>query len=386
MELLYGLLHKIPFFHNLPFETLKSLVDSGAVINHPADHVLFREDDPGDALYLILTGEVAILARNDQGEDAPLATLQGGEFFGELALAEGGVRTATAVTLSPCQLFALNRAAFFNQLAASPELLSQVIGSISQKVRGVNHHLFQEQLQKQTLQLEMGRVQRQTITRMVQGLSQEVAVPLVDAQTQLEKLLTNLPEAKQETGETIRLLLGRALMLVQSLQSVAPGEVLSRRQSVNWPPFWSRLQELYRVTSLRNLPLELHVSADAASQNWEGYPAQLAEALMHLLNNCEAHAYPLSDDDPVRLLLDFEEAHFVLRIQDLGLGMAPEVLPQIRTPFFSTRKAEGYSGMGLAIVDNLVSSVLGGSMAIDSEAGAGTTVILRFPQEAPTQA
>jgi len=385
MELLYGLLHKIPFFQNLPFETLKSLVDSGAVINHEADHLLFREDDPGDALYLILTGEVSILARNDQGEDAPLATLTAGEFFGELALAEGGLRTATAVTLSPCQLFALNRDAFFRQLAASPELLSQVIGAISQKVRGVNHHLFQEQLQKQTLQLEMGRVQRQTIARMVQGLSQEVAVPLVEAQSQLEKLLIGLPEAKQEACEDIRSLLGRALMLVQSLQSVAPAEVLSRRQAVNWPQFWSRLQELYRVTSLRRLPLELHVSADAASQIWQGYPAQLAEALMHLLNNCEAHAYPLSDDEPVRLILDFEDSRFVLRVQDFGLGMAPEILPQVCSPFFSTRKQEGYSGMGLAIVDNLVSSVLGGSMTIDSEAGAGTTVILHFPQEAPVQ-
>ncbi len=384
MELLYGLLHKIPFFQNLPFETLKSLVDSGAVINHEADHLLFREDDPGDALYLILSGEVSILARNDQGEDAPLATLTAGEFFGELALAEGGVRTATAVTLSPCQLFALNRDAFFRQLAASPELLSQVIGAISQKVRGVNHNLFQEQLQKQTLQLEMGRVQRQTITRMVQGLSQEVAVPLVEAQSQLEKLLIGLPEAKQEACEDIRSLLGRALMLVQSLQSVAPAEVLSRRQAVNWPQFWSRLQELYRVTSLRRLPLELHVSADAASQIWQGYPAQLAEALMHLLNNCEAHAYPL-DDEPVRLILDFEDSRFVLRVQDFGLGMAPEILPQVCSPFFSTRKQEGYSGMGLAIVDNLVSSVLGGSMTIDSEAGAGTTVILHFPQEAPAQ-
>lgn len=384
MELLYGLLHKIPFFQNLPFETLKSLVDSGTVLNFEADHVLFREEDPGDALYLILTGEISILARNDQGEDAPLASLQAGEFFGELALAEGGLRTATAVTLSPCQLFALNREAFFRELSASPALLSQVIGAISQKVRSVNHHLFQEQLQKQTLQLEMGRVQRQTITRMVQGLSQEVALPLIEAQNKLDTLLEDLSTAKQETGDEIRLLLGRALMLVQSLQSVAPGEIHAQRQSVGWPQFWSRLQELYRVTSLRRLPLELHVSADAASQIWLGYPAQLAEVLMHVLNNCEAHAYPL-DEGPVRLILDFEDSHFVLRVQDLGLGMAPEILSQIRAPFFSTRKQEGYSGMGLAIVDNLVSSVLAGSMAIDSEAGTGTTIVLRFPQEAPEQ-
>jgi CRP-like cAMP-binding protein/anti-sigma regulatory factor (Ser/Thr protein kinase) len=384
MELLYALLHKIPFFQNLPFETLKSLVDSGSVVNYEANHSLFREGDPGDALYLILTGEVSIVARNDQGQEIPLATLQAGEFFGELALAEGGVRTASAITLEPCQLFALNRSAFFNQMAASPELLSQVISAISQKIRSVNQHLFQEQLQKQVLQLEIGKVQRKTIARMVQGLSKEVALPLHTAQTQLENLLIGLPEHKQTEVQEIQLQLGRALMLVQSLQAIAPGEVHSHRQAVDWSAFWSRLQELYRVSSLRRLPLDIHISAEASDQVWQGYPAQLAEVLMHLLNNCEVHAYPLSED-PVHLLLDFEENNFVLRVQDQGLGIAPDVCAQIRTPFFSTRKEEGHNGMGLAVVDNLVSSVLNGEMTIDSEAGAGTTVTLRFPPESPLQ-
>jgi two-component system NtrC family sensor kinase len=59
------------------------------------------------------------------------------------------------------------------------------------------------------------------------------------------------------------------------------------------------------------------------------------------------------------------------------------VLKQIRTPFFSTRKHEGCSGLGLAVVDNLVSSVLGGTMSISSEAGEGTTVTLTLPVQAP---
>ncbi|PIQ25530.1 hypothetical protein COW36_21020 [bacterium (Candidatus Blackallbacteria) CG17_big_fil_post_rev_8_21_14_2_50_48_46] len=384
MELIYGLLHKIPFFQNLPYETLKSLVDTGSIQEIEPDQTLFHEGDAGDALYLILSGEVAILAKNDQGEDIPLASLEGGSFFGELALAEGGVRTATAITQSPCQLFKLKREAFFAQMAASPKLLSQVISAISEKVRSANQHLFQEQLQKQALQLEIGRVQRQTVTRMVHGLSQELNAPLQSANAQLDQLLNGLSPEKQAQGEELRFQLNRAQLLVQSLQAVAPGEIFARREDLLWPHFFAQFQELYRASSFRKLPLELHLSPEASPELWQGYPSQMSEVLMHLISNCEAHAYPLSDD-PVGLSLDLDGEHFILRVQDTGLGIAPQILPQIRTPFFSTRKAEGYSGLGLAVVDNLVSSVLGGEMTIDSEAGTGTTVTLRFPRQAPQQ-
>jgi signal transduction histidine kinase len=67
---------------------------------------------------------------------------------------------------------------------------------------------------------------------------------------------------------------------------------------------------------------------------------------------------------------------------DDGAGMTPEVQRQAFDPFFTTRRNEGGTGLGLHIVYNLVTQQLGGRMMLESRLGQGTTFRIIIPRTA----
>ena len=74
----------------------------------------------------------------------------------------------------------------------------------------------------------------------------------------------------------------------------------------------------------------------------------------------------------------FIELHF----RDDGVGMSAATAARAFDPFFTTRRGEGGSGLGLHVVHNLVTQLLGGSIELKSEPDQGTTVLLRIPVRA----
>src|SRR5512142_212514 len=63
--------------------------------------VLFHQGDPGDALFVVLSGAIKIVLPSEEGDEAILTTVHPGDFMGELALIDGADRSATAVALEP---------------------------------------------------------------------------------------------------------------------------------------------------------------------------------------------------------------------------------------------------------------------------------------------
>jgi uncharacterized membrane protein len=106
---------------------LAERVDRAAI---PAGSVVFHYGDPGDALYVVVSGEVEIFFKNDTGERIVLETVRAGQFFGEISLLDAGPRTASAVVTEDLEalvidrgdldeLFRLKPAAAMDLLAAS---------------------------------------------------------------------------------------------------------------------------------------------------------------------------------------------------------------------------------------------------------------------------
>ncbi|MBY0573804.1 MAG: response regulator [Undibacterium sp.] len=122
----------------------------------------------------------------------------------------------------------------------------------------------------------------------------------------------------------------------------------------------------------------------------DSYPAALEQVLHNLLENTWVHAPIANQLLQVKLHLhsastDNSGEHQVMRLvlSDNGRGIDPEILSRVFDPFFTTSLGQGGSGLGLYVVHNLVSGVLGGSISVESQVGAGSQFILLLPLSAP---
>lgn len=101
----------------------------------PAGALVFDKGDPGDAFYAILEGEVEIFGAAEDGGRIVLERLGPGQHFGELALVDGGQRSAGAMARSEARLERLPRAAFLRALERSPELARMTIDLLGTRMR-----------------------------------------------------------------------------------------------------------------------------------------------------------------------------------------------------------------------------------------------------------
>src|SRR5215208_5607379 len=86
------------------------------------NEVIFHQGDPGDALHVVASGAVKIVLPSAEGEEAIIATLRPGDFFGELAIVDGAPRSATATALEPSETMVLPRPRFRELIATEPAL------------------------------------------------------------------------------------------------------------------------------------------------------------------------------------------------------------------------------------------------------------------------
>src|SRR5215471_4888750 len=94
------LLAEVPLFKLLDDSARATLAERLERISAPTGKTLFSRGDPGDALYVVTSGEVEMFFKNDTDERIVLEKARTGDFFGEVSLLDGGPRTATAVATS----------------------------------------------------------------------------------------------------------------------------------------------------------------------------------------------------------------------------------------------------------------------------------------------
>jgi CRP-like cAMP-binding protein len=105
------------------------------------NEVIFHQGDPGDALHVVAMGAVKIVLPSTEGEEAIIATLRPGDFFGELALLDGAARSATAVALEPCDTMELPRAAFHELLDRDAGLRDALLAGLAHELRRLTGHV-----------------------------------------------------------------------------------------------------------------------------------------------------------------------------------------------------------------------------------------------------
>jgi CRP/FNR family cyclic AMP-dependent transcriptional regulator len=136
-------LRQVPFFQSLEDFQLQHLIKRGKHLSLESDTVVFRKADAGNCMYVILSGQIQIYLEAADGRVAPLRVLDAGDFFGEMALLDGKARSANVRSLTACELFTLERAAFLDLMTTLPELLSKVFSGLSERLRATDERFLQ---------------------------------------------------------------------------------------------------------------------------------------------------------------------------------------------------------------------------------------------------
>lgn len=101
----------------------------------PRGAVVFRQGDPGDALYAVVAGRIRIGAQHADGREVFLSVMGPGDSFGEIAAIDGQTRTATATALEPSTLLLVHRGDLRALIARDPNLAQHLLGVFCQRIR-----------------------------------------------------------------------------------------------------------------------------------------------------------------------------------------------------------------------------------------------------------
>jgi CRP/FNR family transcriptional regulator, cyclic AMP receptor protein len=134
-------LKNVPFFAKLSPDELRDLAERLVPRRFGSGQVIFHLGDPGGLLYIILEGTVKISNATPEGQEALLAILGTGDFFGELALLDDASRSATAEALQPTQTITLHRDEFIRFLSDNPEFAYHVLQTLARRIRHLNDQI-----------------------------------------------------------------------------------------------------------------------------------------------------------------------------------------------------------------------------------------------------
>jgi len=150
-----NLLKQIPLFSDLApaeIELLYRLVKTRIC---PKGMMILQEEDPGDALFMIVSGRAKVVHLSEDGREIILDVLGQGDFFGEMALLDQEPRSANVTAVEPTELLVLERTAFLNEIEREPAIAVKMLIELSRRLRRAD-----EKIQDLVLLDVYGRVAR----------------------------------------------------------------------------------------------------------------------------------------------------------------------------------------------------------------------------------
>jgi PAS domain S-box-containing protein len=177
--------------------------------------------------------------------------------------------------------------------------------------------------------------------------------------------------------------LRRASELITSFKQVAVDQASAQRRTFQLCEVVKEILITLGPT-LKKTPFVIDSNIDDSIE-LDSYPGALGQVLVNLINNALIHGLSGLEHGKIGLYaFPYESGWIELTLSDNGHGIAPEHLPRIFDPFFTTRLGQGGSGLGLNIVHNLVTGVLGGKLEVASQLGWGVRFAIRLPLCAPS--
>jgi signal transduction histidine kinase len=173
----------------------------------------------------------------------------------------------------------------------------------------------------------------------------------------------------------------RAAGLIDNFKELAVDQASARRRRF---PLKRTVEEVLAThhNAWKATPHKIELDIDEAIE-LDSFPGPLAQVLSNMLENSLVHGLSQNSAGCVRIVARLHGDEVALTYSDDGNGIPPQFHNKIYDPFFTTRLGQGGSGLGLYIVQTLVTGVLGGQIGVQSQPGQGTQFHITLPLVAP---
>jgi signal transduction histidine kinase len=307
------------------------------------DHVIFKEGDAGDGMYVVGSGAVEISALVPNGERKPLARLDPGDYFGEMAVIDNQPRSASALASGDTCVYYLPRELVLKLLERSPLLAVRIIQEFSHRMREFNKQYIDEAMQAERLTL-VGRFARSIVHDFKNPLN---VIGLAAELTALERAT---PEMRAKAASRIRNQVDRLSNMINELLEFTRG---AQNPIVLAHTHYGRVVEQI-IDELRPETGEKHVEIvcpELPDVELLLDPQRLTHVFFNLVHNaCDAM---MPDGGKIFFRFYPRGKELITEIEDTGKGIAPEIAPRLFEAFATHGKSNG-TGLGLSICKKII--------------------------------
>ncbi len=336
-------LESIALFRDLDPDELQALRQIAQEKHFAAPGDIFQEGDPGDGIYFVKNGLVAISSPVGPHTRRVLSQLGPGEIFGEMAVIEHRPRSATATAVKDTDVFFLPRDGMLSLLQRSPALAFSLLQHISRRLREFDQLYLREVLQAERLAV-VGNFARSIIHDLKNPLS------IISLSAEMFDRPNLRPEARTQAGSRIRNQVGRISDMVGDILIFTEG----KRTDVEARPasyhafVLEVIADLRPEAELKGARIQLQNEPPAVLVQFN--PRRLSRVFHNLIHNA-ADMVPGGGVITLRFQADGKE--IITEIEDNGPGIAPEIADQLFEAFATFGKAHG-TGLGLSICKKII--------------------------------
>jgi CRP/FNR family cyclic AMP-dependent transcriptional regulator len=130
-----AVLKNVPLFASFPEDQLRLLATAIQRRSAPRSNTIMGAGDATDSLYIVLSGRLKVMMSDSDGKEVILSIIGAGEFFGEMGLIDDEPRSASVVTIEPCELLCLAKRDFKKALAENFEMSMAVMRGLVRRLR-----------------------------------------------------------------------------------------------------------------------------------------------------------------------------------------------------------------------------------------------------------
>lgn len=390
-------------FHDLPASVLLELAQKSDLLQLLPGEPVFKKNDPGDALFLLLSGEAKV-----HDDSYTVSMLQSGSCFGELALLDAGPRSMSISATESSLLARIDREIFFEVVSDYPGFMQQVVGLLVRRLRIQTDQTVgylrqreneltalveqrtaelirqKEQAEAEKREAEFQRRRAEQSEKFEQqflaNMSHEIRTPMNAVMGMTRLLLQKGP--REDQLKYLRSILQSSEALLVIINDILDiSKIQAGRLELEWTDLDLRqvFENIRSTLQFRADEKGLAFSVecdDAIPQVLHGDPVRLQQILLNLAGNAVKFTEKGQVNVRAELLNEADgRAEIIIKVEDSGIGMNAE---QVQTVFESFKQASiditrkyGGTGLGLSISKQLI-ELFGGTLKVESELGKGS--------------